>query len=95
MLVAARATVAPARRAAYREAVAALAAAAAARGEHLWLFEARDTPGLYLECHERPAGAPRDATLVELEQRLATLAAYDASRDVCWDDVPLTSDRRE
>jgi hypothetical protein len=94
-LVAARASVAPARRAAYREAVAALAAAAAARGGHLWVLEAPGPPRGNHRIDERPAGAPRDATLVELEQRLAALATYDASRDVCWDDVPLTSDRRE
>ncbi len=88
----ARALVAPAERSAYRAAVARWAVERAAQGEHLWLFESRSTPGLFLECHERDAAAPEDQASWA---RLAELAQYQAGSTDQWDEVRLTSDRKE
>jgi hypothetical protein len=95
VLTAARARVAAGHEAEYLGLLEVLAQRLAARGQHLWVFRARDEPGIFLEFTEardeatHRARGPADAEEAELEARLARLATYDESRDAHWDEIPL------
>ncbi len=86
-LTAARAAVPPGDRAAYLEAVTALAAHHRRHGGHFWLFEGADRRGEFLEFAESAGGLP--AVEPALRDRLAALARYDPARDAEWLEVPL------
>jgi hypothetical protein len=96
VLTAARVRVAAGHEAEYLGLLEVLAQRLAARGQHLWVFRAREEPGIFLEFTEgrdeathRTRG-PADADEADLEARLARLASYDESRTARWDEVPLS-----
>ncbi len=71
-----------------------LAGRLAARGQHLWVFQAEDAPAEWLEFTEGKEPAthrsrgPADAVEADLELRLRALAAYDdASAGARWHEV--------
>jgi len=78
--------------------VAKLAAALAARGQHLWVFKSERDPELWLEFSEagdrasHRAVAPRSAEEQALEARLRQLARYEPDSSVLWTEVPLHKD---
>lgn len=96
LLTAARARVAAGHEAEYLGLLEVLARRLAARGQHLWVFRARDEAGVFLEFTEGQDPAthrsrgPADPAEAEIEARLARLATYDESRDAHWDEVPLS-----
>jgi len=96
VLTAARVRVAAGHEAEYLGLLEVLAQRLAARGQHLWVFRAREAPGVFLEFTEgqdetthRMQG-PADAVEADLEARLARLVSYDESRTARWDEVPLS-----
>ncbi len=86
-LTTAQASVAPADRVAYLEAVAALADHHRRHGGHFWLFESREVPGTFLEFAE--AAGALVAPAASLATRLAALARYQPGHDAAWEEVPL------
>lgn len=90
-LTAARARVATGHREAYLAAAAELAARHRDAGGHFWLFEREEVPGEFLEFAEHAAVVPGGPVDPALAARLAALAAYDASRDAVWREVPLAT----
>jgi len=97
LLTAARAVVSPESRREYLEVVARLARRLEARGQHLWVFELRGSPGTFVEFAEGKDNAthrsrgPADEFERQLEERLRELASYDHTRDEVWDAVALAA----
>lgn len=95
VLTAARARVSAEHEAEYLGLLEVLAQRLAARGQHLWVFRARDEQGVFLEFTEGRDDAthrvrgPADSEEAALEARLAQVAAYNETRDAQWDEVPL------
>jgi len=65
----------------------------ARRGQHIWLFRHRATPGVFLEFTEgqdeathRSAG-PADDEERRLEDRLHALGEYEDNAEIRWDEV--------
>jgi hypothetical protein len=77
----------------YLRTVAALARLSESRGRYLWLFRARQRPGLFLECSEsrteaeHRAVAPPADDEARLEARLRELASYQADPWELWEEV--------
>lgn len=93
VLTAARVTVAAAAEPEYIETVQQLSWRLAHRGQHIWLFRHRTTPGLFLEFTEgqdeathRSVG-PADAEERQLEERLRALGEYEDNAEIRWDEV--------
>lgn len=86
-------TVPSAREAEYLATIAALAKRHAERGQHLWVFRARDDAGAWLEFSEGPddathrAAGPVDADEARLEAALAGIAHYHDDEGRRWDEV--------
>ncbi len=93
VLTAARARVAAEHEAEYLGLLEVLTRRLAARGQHLWVFQDRSDPRIFLEFTEgtddasHRAAGPADAEEATLEGRLLALATYDEARHVRWDEV--------
>lgn len=93
VLTAAQVHVPPAAEQEYIATVAHLSQRLARRGQHVWLFRHRSTPGLFLEFTEgqdaathRMAG-PADDEERQLEARLHALGRYEEQAPISWDEV--------
>lgn len=92
----ARVTVPVQRQPEYLAAIRELAAVAARRGQHIWVFRSQNDPGAFLEFSESPTPmshrnvASRTPEELRLEQRLLKVAAYDRESGNLWEEVPLT-----
>ncbi|MGH7592627.1 MAG: hypothetical protein ACRELE_02045 [Gemmatimonadales bacterium] len=93
VLTAAKVQVSPAAESEYIDTVQQLSWRLARRGQHVWLFRHRATPGLFLEFTEgqdqathRSAG-PVDAEERLLETRLHALGRYEDNAPISWDEV--------
>lgn len=77
----------------YLAAARELAAIAARRGWHLWLFRRPEEPGLYLEFSEsrtpeaHRAVAPRPEDEQRLEERMRAVAHYEPGAWDLWEEV--------
>lgn len=78
----------------YVQAVHALAALGAGRGQRLWLFRDPDDPLSFIEFSESSAPmnhrtrASRTAGEMELEQKLRRIARYAPDAWTIWEEVP-------
>lgn len=93
VLTAARVKVLPAAEPEYIDTVQQLSWRLARRGQHIWLFRHRATPGVFLEFTEgqdegthRSAG-PADDEERRLEARLHALGEYEDNAEIRWDEV--------
>lgn len=83
------------RQAEYLSALRELAALAAQRGQHIWVFKSHRTPDTFLEFSESPTAmshrnmASRTPEELRLEQRLQRAAMYDNEAGDLWEEVPL------
>jgi hypothetical protein len=91
----ARVTVSPDRQGEYLAAIRELAAVAARRGQHIWVFQSQRDPDSFLEFSESPSAmshrsvASRTPEEIRLEQRLQRVAGYDRAAGDLWEEVPL------
>lgn len=91
----ARVKVTPEREPEYLAAIRELAALAARRNQHIWVFRSRQDPLVFLEFSESPTAmshrhaASRTPDELRLEQRLHKAASYDHSAADLWEEVPL------
>ncbi|MGE0354420.1 MAG: hypothetical protein AB7I33_03700 [Gemmatimonadales bacterium] len=91
----ARVTVSPERQGEYLAALRELAALAAARGQHIWVFKSKREPDEFLEFSESPSPmshrhhASRLPEELRLEQRLRRVAAYAPDSAELWEEIPL------
>ena len=93
ILTAAQVQIRPEQEATYVAVVQQLAGRLALRGQKVWLFRHRQTPGLFLEFTEgqdegthRSAG-PADDEERALEARLRELGEYQDAAPIRWDEV--------
>jgi len=83
------------READYLAAIRELAALAAQRRQHIWVFRSTREPGVFLEFNESPSRlshrntASRTPDELRLEQRLHALVRYDDASAELWEEVPL------
>jgi hypothetical protein len=92
-LIAARVEVAPGHEAEYLRVAGELAARLGSRGEHLWVFRARDQSGVFLEFREagssdRCPGEPATEAERGLDARLRQIGHY-ADGDVLWEEAAI------
>jgi hypothetical protein len=77
----------------YLSAVRELAGLAEQRGWHLWVFQRRGEPGVYLEFSESRSAeahrgvAPRPEDERRLEERIRAVADYDPGAWDLWEEV--------
>ena len=87
--------VTPDREPEYLAAIRELAALAAQRHQHIWVFRSRQDPQTFLEFSESPTAmshrnvASRTPDELRLEQRLHNAASYDHTAADLWEEVPL------
>jgi hypothetical protein len=94
-LTVSRVTVPPESESEYLRAAGELARLCRGRGRRLWLFRAKDRPGVFLECSEsgeaathRAVAAPA-ADEARVEAHLRRLGAYDPDAWELWEEVRL------
>ena len=91
----ARVKVTPDKEPEYLAAIRELAALAARRNQHIWVFRSRQDPQTFLEFSESPTTmshrnvASRTPEELRLEQRLGKAAVYDRTGADLWEEVPL------
>ena len=91
----ARVHVAVDRQAEYLTAVRELAALAARRGQHIWVFRSHRDPLTFLEFSESPTVtshrhmASRTPDELRLEQRLRRAVEYSPDGNELWEEIPL------
>jgi len=91
----ARLSVHPARQQEYLAAIRELAALAARRGQHIWVFRSQGDPNNFLEFSESPTTmshrnvASRTPEELRLEQRLHKVAGYQRDAAELWEEVSL------
>ena len=91
----ARVKVSPDHEPEYLAVIRELAALAARRNQHIWVFRSRQDSQIFLEFSESPSpmshrhAASRTPEELRLEQRLHKAAAYDHSAAELWEEVPL------
>lgn len=79
----------------YLAAIRELAALAARRNQHIWVFRSRQDPQTFLEFSESPSAmshrnmASRTPDELRLEKRLHNAATYDHTAADLWEEVPL------
>jgi hypothetical protein len=93
VLIAARVSVAPDHEAEYLRVAGELALLLEARGEHLWIFRARDRAGAFLEFRETGAasrcpGEPATDAERGLDARLRQIGYY-ADGDLLWEEAAI------
>lgn len=91
----ARVYIAREREAEYLTAIRELAALAAQRQQHIWVFRSTREPQLFLEFSESPSRfshrttASRTPEELRIEERLQKIARYDDAAADLWEEVPL------
>jgi hypothetical protein len=91
----ARVTVAADRQAEYLATIRELAALAALRGQHIWVFKSQRQADTFLEFSESPTPlshrslASRTPDEIRLEQRLHRAARYAPDAQELWEEVTL------
>ncbi len=95
-----RVTVLPDHEAEYLAAIQHLAALAARRGQHLWLFRSADKPHTYLEFSESPSAlshrtrASRTPEELKAEMRIQAIAKYEPGSWDLWEEIPAEAPRK-
>jgi hypothetical protein len=92
-LIAARVSVAPDHEAEYLRLAGELASLLGSRGEHLWVFRARDRSGVFLEFREarssgRLPGEPATEAESGLDARLREIGHY-TDGDLLWEEAAI------